>query len=55
MTIFLFIEQWDDCYRGKRYLAVKEPNLTWNCAITVKSREAWNEWRNTLFGKCHIS
>jgi hypothetical protein len=33
---------------GKRYLAHKTPNLTWNCAITVKSREVWAEWRATV-------
>jgi Man1-Src1p-C-terminal domain len=33
-------------------LAHKTPNLTWNCALTVKSREMWSEWRSTVLGEC---
>ncbi|KAJ8078740.1 inner nuclear membrane protein enriched at telomere/subtelomere region [Marasmius tenuissimus] len=35
---------------GKRYLAHKSPMLTWDCQMRVKSREAWEEWRMTVFG-----
>ncbi|KAH7916049.1 Man1-Src1p-C-terminal domain-containing protein [Hygrophoropsis aurantiaca] len=33
---------------GKRYLAHKSPNLTWNCQLTVKSRNLWEKWRTTV-------
>jgi len=36
--------------KGRRYLAHKKANLTWNCALTVKFRETWAEWRTTVFG-----
>ncbi|KAF8654062.1 hypothetical protein AX16_003596 [Volvariella volvacea WC 439] len=36
--------------QGHRYLAHKTPDLTWNCALTVKSREIWAKWRTTVFG-----
>ncbi|KAF9005615.1 Man1-Src1p-C-terminal domain-containing protein [Cyathus striatus] len=35
---------------GHRYLAHKTPELTWNCAIIVKSREIWEQWRSTVLG-----
>ncbi|KII88559.1 hypothetical protein PLICRDRAFT_161764 [Plicaturopsis crispa FD-325 SS-3] len=35
---------------GKRYVAHKTPNLTWDCALTVKSREVWAEWRRSVIG-----
>jgi len=44
------LTQWH-LYRGKRYLAHKTPNLTLNCAITVKSREIWAEWRATFLSR----
>ncbi|KAH7930813.1 hypothetical protein BV22DRAFT_1078092 [Leucogyrophana mollusca] len=34
---------------GNRYLAHKSPNLTWNCQVTVKSRDLWEQWRATFF------
>ncbi|KAG2111503.1 Man1-Src1p-C-terminal domain-containing protein [Suillus discolor] len=33
---------------GHRYLAHKTPQLTWNCQLTVKSRELWDKWRAFL-------
>ncbi|TFK76484.1 hypothetical protein BDN72DRAFT_785421 [Pluteus cervinus] len=35
---------------GNRFLAHKTPDLTWNCALTVKTREIWAEWRSTVIG-----
>ena len=40
--------------RGNRYLAHKTADLTWNCAVTVKAREIWAEWRATVFGNAHL-
>jgi hypothetical protein len=37
-------------YRGGRYIAHKTPNLDWTCALTVKSREIWKEWRMKVLG-----
>jgi hypothetical protein len=37
-------------YRGGRYIAHKTPNLDWTCALTVKSREIWKEWRMRVLG-----
>jgi hypothetical protein len=34
----------------ERYLAHQTPDLTWNCAITVKCREIWAEWRFAVIG-----
>lgn len=36
---------------GKRYLAHKTPHLTWACQLTVKSRELWEQWRASVYGK----
>ncbi|KAF8628467.1 hypothetical protein AX15_003979 [Amanita polypyramis BW_CC] len=35
---------------GKRYLAHGTPHLTLTCTLIVKLREAWEEWRATVFG-----
>ncbi|KAH6918620.1 Man1-Src1p-C-terminal domain-containing protein [Coprinopsis sp. MPI-PUGE-AT-0042] len=35
---------------GRRYLASKEANLTWDCVVTVKARDIWAAWRGTAFG-----
>src|SRR5712671_6495430 len=35
---------------GARYIANKTPNLDWTCALTVKSRETWKEWRMRVLG-----
>ncbi|KAG1756824.1 Man1-Src1p-C-terminal domain-containing protein [Suillus paluster] len=34
---------------GNRYLAHKTPQLTWNCQLTVKSREFWEQWRASVY------
>ncbi|KAF5358207.1 hypothetical protein D9756_001605 [Leucocoprinus leucothites] len=34
---------------GHRYLAHKTPEFTWDCALLVKSREIWAEWKSTVF------
>ncbi|OJA21593.1 hypothetical protein AZE42_01679 [Rhizopogon vesiculosus] len=34
---------------GKRYLAHKTPHLSWNCQLTVKSRELWEQWRTSVY------
>ncbi|KAG1782456.1 Man1-Src1p-C-terminal domain-containing protein [Suillus placidus] len=34
---------------GTRYLAHKTPHLTWNCQLTVKSRELWEQWRASVY------
>jgi len=34
---------------GKRYLAHETPNMTWDCVLTVKAREAWKEYERTVF------
>lgn len=39
--------------RGNRYLAHKTPHLTWNCQLTVKTREVWEKWRASVYGKAH--
>lgn len=36
--------------QGGRYIAHKTPNLDWTCALTVKSREIWKEWRMKVLG-----
>ncbi|KAF8163267.1 Man1-Src1p-C-terminal domain-containing protein [Crassisporium funariophilum] len=33
---------------GQRYVAHKTPEMTWDCIITVKSRELWAAWRATV-------
>ncbi|KAA1469487.1 hypothetical protein DENSPDRAFT_758028, partial [Dentipellis sp. KUC8613] len=33
---------------GHRYIAHKTANLDWHCTLTVKSREAWKEWRGRV-------
>ncbi|KAF7363409.1 MSC domain-containing protein [Mycena sanguinolenta] len=35
---------------GKRYIALKTPVLTWDCAIKVQIRAVWEQWRSTVFG-----
>jgi len=39
--------------RGNRYLAHKTPQLSWNCQFTVKSREIWEQWRASVYGKAY--
>ncbi|XP_006458160.1 hypothetical protein AGABI2DRAFT_199503 [Agaricus bisporus var. bisporus H97] len=34
---------------GHRYLAHKTPELTWSCAVMVKARDVWAEWKPTVF------
>ncbi|KAG2157064.1 Man1-Src1p-C-terminal domain-containing protein [Suillus clintonianus] len=34
---------------GNRYLAHKTPHLTWNCQLTVKSRDLWEQWRASVY------
>ncbi|KAI0302261.1 Man1-Src1p-C-terminal domain-containing protein [Russula brevipes] len=36
--------------KGGRYIAHKTPNLDWTCALRVKSRETWKEWRMRVLG-----
>jgi hypothetical protein len=36
---------------GKRYIALKTAHLSWDCVVIVKSREIWEEWRATVYGK----
>lgn len=36
--------------RGHKFIAHNTPDLDWACALTVKSREGWQEWRLTLGG-----
>ncbi|PPQ78089.1 hypothetical protein CVT25_015623 [Psilocybe cyanescens] len=33
---------------GKRYIANKTPEMSWQCILTVKSRETWAVWRTTV-------
>jgi len=33
---------------GTRYVAHKTPQLSWDCVITVKSRELWAAWRTSV-------
>ncbi|KAF6765171.1 Man1-Src1p-C-terminal domain-containing protein [Ephemerocybe angulata] len=33
-----------------QYLASREADLTWDCVLTVKSREVWEAWRTTALG-----
>ncbi|KAF8902122.1 Man1-Src1p-C-terminal domain-containing protein [Gymnopilus junonius] len=33
---------------GTRYIAHKTPEMSWQCVLTVKSREAWEAWRTTV-------
>ncbi|EIM89882.1 uncharacterized protein STEHIDRAFT_51002 [Stereum hirsutum FP-91666 SS1] len=35
---------------GHKFIAHNTPDLDWACALTVKSREGWQEWRLTLGG-----
>ncbi|TFK29904.1 hypothetical protein FA15DRAFT_663201 [Coprinopsis marcescibilis] len=35
---------------GNRYLASRDADLTWDCVLTVKSREVWAAWRTTALG-----
>lgn len=39
---------------GRRYLAHGTPHLTLTCTLIVKAREAWAEWRATVFGTVHL-
>ena len=38
-------------HRGAKYIAHGAPNLDWTCALTVKTREVWKQWRGRVFGK----
>uniref|UniRef100_A0A8H7Y3D3 Man1/Src1 C-terminal domain-containing protein n=1 Tax=Psilocybe cubensis TaxID=181762 RepID=A0A8H7Y3D3_PSICU len=33
---------------GKRYIANKTPEMSWQCIVAVKSRETWAVWRTTV-------
>ncbi|KDR81573.1 hypothetical protein GALMADRAFT_239602 [Galerina marginata CBS 339.88] len=33
---------------GNRYIAHKTPEMSWQCILTVKSREVWVAWRTTV-------
>ncbi|KAI0336449.1 hypothetical protein GY45DRAFT_1315826 [Cubamyces sp. BRFM 1775] len=35
---------------GKRYLAHKTPTMGWECALRVKARDSWAEWRRSIIG-----
>ncbi|KAI0374806.1 hypothetical protein BV20DRAFT_960988 [Pilatotrama ljubarskyi] len=35
---------------GKRYLAHKTPAMSWECALRVKARDSWSEWRRSILG-----
>ncbi|KAI1795952.1 Man1-Src1p-C-terminal domain-containing protein [Ganoderma leucocontextum] len=35
---------------GKRFLAHKTAVMSWQCAVRVKVRELWNEWRLSIIG-----
>ncbi|OSD01593.1 hypothetical protein PYCCODRAFT_1436202 [Trametes coccinea BRFM310] len=35
---------------GKRYLAHKTPSMGWECALRVKTRDMWAEWRRSIIG-----
>ncbi|KAJ6502586.1 Man1-Src1p-C-terminal domain-containing protein [Mycena sanguinolenta] len=39
----------EDVHSGKRYIALKTPVLTWDCAIKVQIRTVWEQWRSTVF------
>ncbi|KAF7338325.1 Inner nuclear membrane protein SRC1 [Mycena venus] len=41
----------EDARSGKRYIAVKEPHLSWDCAIRIKLRNTWKQWQATVCGK----
>jgi len=34
---------------GKRYLAHKTSDLTWDCVVTVKARQVWHEYQHMVF------
>ncbi|KAI0064600.1 hypothetical protein BV25DRAFT_1800192 [Artomyces pyxidatus] len=36
--------------QGEKYIAHKKADLDWHCTLTVKSREAWKEWRGRVIG-----
>jgi hypothetical protein len=36
--------------QGAKYIAHGAPNLDWTCALTVKTREIWKQWRGRVFG-----
>lgn len=36
---------------GKRYVAHKTGEMSWDCIITVKSRQLWAAWRTTVLGE----
>ncbi|KAJ7273673.1 Man1-Src1p-C-terminal domain-containing protein [Mycena haematopus] len=40
----------EDVHSGKRYIALKTPLLTWDCAVKVQVRGIWEQWRSTVFG-----
>ncbi|CDO68353.1 hypothetical protein BN946_scf184799.g80 [Trametes cinnabarina] len=47
--------QWGGVYMGedatgKRYLAHKTPSMGWECALRVKTRDLWAEWRRSIMG-----
>ncbi|CCL99131.1 uncharacterized protein FIBRA_01145 [Fibroporia radiculosa] len=35
---------------GKRFLAHRTPSMSWDCALKVKARDAWEEWRSSVVG-----
>jgi hypothetical protein len=44
----VFVSETSD---GKRYIAHKTPEMSWNCIVTVKSRQLWAAWRKTVLGE----
>ena len=38
-------------YSGTRFVAHKTPVMSWDCVVTVKSRELWAAWRATVLGE----
>lgn len=38
-------------FSGKRYIAHKTPEMDAMCAVRVKAREHWLEWRPKLIGE----
>ena len=50
-TTWLTAETAPMSHSGKRYLAHETPNMTWDCVLTVKARETWNQYQRTVFRK----
>ncbi|TDL27536.1 hypothetical protein BD410DRAFT_713668 [Rickenella mellea] len=39
---------------GNHYLATEHVEMGWNCRLTVAARDAWLEWRRSIFGTLAI-